>query len=341
MTRPFVEAMARVPGETRALIGALCLAIVAIGVAAPMIAKAYPIVTPPDPPSVVVKDQARVLPPLSGNGVLYTREDPWTVHVVPTISYRGDHYEARPRRSADDAENARIEQLREQQKGKSKNKRSHVLMPYRLASLAPMTRDDAGEGVGVAAEGQPELELPEAPRGADVEADPENAYAAARAYVAVTATPGGTMARQGREKAVACLHPEFVLRLAAAIKEARTKGLSDVGVFSACRPPAFGVGGFADKFNSLHAYGLAVDVHGIGSVGSHKTRLWHQVARRHGVVCPYGPNNRAEFNHCQPTNLKVVARNHPLRKTITKNGPISLEQMWSTAKSLIVNATKG
>jgi hypothetical protein len=36
----------------------------------------------------------------------------------------------------------------------------------------------------------------------------------------------------------------------------------------AYRPPAFGVGGFSDKFNSLHTYGLAVDMRGIGRPGS-------------------------------------------------------------------------
>jgi hypothetical protein len=46
------------------------------------------------------------------------------------------------------------------------------------------------------------------------------------------------------------------------------------GVFSAYRPPAFGVGGFSDKFNSLHTYGLAVDMRGIGTPGSAEAELW-------------------------------------------------------------------
>jgi hypothetical protein len=69
-----------------------------------------------------------------------------------------------------------------------------------------------------------------------------------RAYLIKTATPGGTMVRQGPDVAIGRLHPEFVMRLAAAIREARTSGLSDVGVFSAYRPPAYGVGGFKNKF---------------------------------------------------------------------------------------------
>src|SRR5262249_42029949 len=77
-----------------------------------------------------------------------------------------------------------------------------------------------------------------------------------RAYLIETATPGGTMVRQGPDVAIGRLHPEFVMRLAAAIREARDSGLADVGIFSAYRPPAFGVGGFKNKFNSLHSYGL-------------------------------------------------------------------------------------
>jgi hypothetical protein len=49
--------------------------------------------------------------------------------------------------------------------------------------------------------------------------------ARARAYLIATATPGYTMTRQGPERAIERLHPEFVNRLAAAIAEARGAGL--------------------------------------------------------------------------------------------------------------------
>ena len=62
-------------------------------------------------------------------------------------------------------------------------------------------------------------------------------------------------------------------------------------MFSAYRPPAFGIGAFSDKFNSLHSYGLAVDVHGIGRPGSPEAQLWHEIAARNGVICPYGPHD--------------------------------------------------
>ena len=92
--------------------------------------------------------------------------------------------------------------------------------------------------------------------------------ARARAYLIATATPGYTMMRQGPERAIGRLHPEFVNRLAGAIAAARGSGLPFAGIFSAYRPPAFGIGGFADKFHSLHTYGLAVDVTGIGAAGT-------------------------------------------------------------------------
>ena len=90
------------------------------------------------------------------------------------------------------------------------------------------------------------------------------------------------MTLQGVELAIRRLHPEFVIRLASAIREARSAGLSSAGVFSAYRPPAFGIGAFSDKFNSLHSYGLAVDVHGIGRPGSPEAQLWHEIAARNG-----------------------------------------------------------
>jgi hypothetical protein len=159
--------------------------------------------------------------------------------------------------------------------------------------------------------------------------------ARARVYLIETATPGYTMTRQGPERAIGWLHPEFVKRLAAAIAEARGAGLPFAGIFSAYRPPVFGVGGFADKFHSLHTYGLAVDVTGIGAPGTPSALLWHEIASRNGVICPYGPHNLLEWNHCQPTWAKIILADNPLRETVTAVGPISLEDMFEVGYSLI------
>ena len=162
--------------------------------------------------------------------------------------------------------------------------------------------------------------------------------AQSRAYLIATASPGYTMMRQGPERAIARLHPAFVSRLAAAIAEARGAGLPFAGIFSAYRPPAFGVGGFIDKFHSLHTYGLAVDMAGIGAPGTPAALLWHEIAARHGVICPYGPHNPAEWNHCQPTWVKVIFAESPLRETVTAEGPISLESMFEVGYSLIADS---
>jgi hypothetical protein len=148
----------------------------------------------------------------------------------------------------------------------------------------------------------------------------------ARAYLVATATPGFTMARQGPDVAIGRLHPAFAVRLAQAVREARSEGMSHAGVFSAYRPPAFGVGGFSDKFNSLHSYGLAADVIGIGSPGSRAARLWQKIVQATGLFLPYGPNNRAEFNHTQAIPSKIAPSG--LHRTITASGPKDNEAMW-------------
>jgi len=159
--------------------------------------------------------------------------------------------------------------------------------------------------------------------------------AEARVYLVETASPGYTMTLQGPELAIGRLHPEFAVRLEHAIREARSAGLLFVGVFSAYRPPAFGVGGFRDKFNSLHTYGLAVDMRGIGSPGSPEAQLWHQIAARNGIVCPYGPRDPAEWNHCQPTSVKMIVAANPLRETVTRTGPSDLEGMFEAGDPMI------
>jgi hypothetical protein len=159
--------------------------------------------------------------------------------------------------------------------------------------------------------------------------------AEARAYLLETASPGYTMTLQGPELAISRLHPEFAVRLESAIREARNSGLPFAGVFSAYRPPVFGVGGFSDKFHSLHTYGLAVDMRGIGRPGSPEAQLWHQIAAKNGVVCPYGPLHRAEWNHCQPTSIKIILADNPLRDTVNAAGPYDLESMFEAGRTII------
>jgi hypothetical protein len=203
--------------------------------------------------------------------------------------------------------------------------------PDAFAAGAPDQSDCGSDEIVVYQSGQ--SSGGESPCGAHRRTPTETAEA--RVYLVETARPGYTMTRQGPELAIERLHPEFAVRLAHALREAREAGLAFAGIYSAYRPPAFGIGGFADKFNSLHAYGLAVDVHGIGRPGSIEALLFHEIAAKHGVVCPYGPRNRAEWNHCQPTRLKIVLAENPLRETITAQGPLSLETMFEVGSSVI------
>ena len=154
----------------------------------------------------------------------------------------------------------------------------------------------------------------------------EDEVADARDYLVRTATPGYTMLRQTPEVSIGRLHPDFAVRLAEAVRRCRKRGLTALGVYSAYRPPAFGVGGFSDKFNSLHSYGLAVDVTGIGRPGSVTAGLWEECVHYAGLYLPYGSSNRAEFNHTQLIPAKVAPT--PLRQTITASAPRDLTQMW-------------
>jgi len=160
----------------------------------------------------------------------------------------------------------------------------------------------------------------------------------ARRYLVETARPGFTMSVIGPRAAVDKLHPVFVLRAAAAIKEARAAGLERAGLFSCYRPPILNVGGFADKFNSLHAYGLAGDFTGIGSVGSSESKRWYAIATKHGLYNPYGYKSRAEFNHYQVTRVTIVRRGTGLRTTIAATGAKDVERMWRVGTAIIDEA---
>lgn len=148
----------------------------------------------------------------------------------------------------------------------------------------------------------------------------------AKAYLLETAHPGDSMVRQGPSLAIERLHPALIVKLAAAIKRARAAGLREAGIFSAYRPPGFHIGGFQDKFKSLHSYGLAADMSGIGHAGSASARLWKTIAEESGLYLPYGAANHAEFNHTQLIPAKVAPDG--LHATIAAAGPTDLRRMW-------------
>jgi len=74
---------------------------------------------------------------------------------------------------------------------------------------------------------------------------------------------------------------------------------------------------------------------GIGNPGSPEAQLWHQIAAKNGVVCPYGPRDHAEWNHCQPTSVKIISTQNPLRETVSSAGPFDLESMFEAGNPMI------
>jgi hypothetical protein len=167
----------------------------------------------------------------------------------------------------------------------------------------------------------------------------QSALDGARAYLIRTASPGYTMTVLGVSTAIGALHPALIVKLAEAVKLAREAGMPNAGVMSGYRPPGLGVGGFSNKFMSMHSYGLAVDMTGIGGPGSKTAHQWQTIVEAVGLYLPYGPDNRAEFNHTQLLPEKVAPSNLPA--TITADGPKDLRQMWlaSSIDPNLIDAT--
>src|SRR5262249_11601989 len=59
------------------------------------------------------------------------------------------------------------------------------------------------------------------------------------------------------------------------------------------------------------------------------------IAAKNGVVCPYGPYDRAEWNHCQPTSIKIITAGNPLRETVSATGPLDLAIMFEAGGPMI------
>jgi hypothetical protein len=115
---------------------------------------------------------------------------------------------------------------------------------------------------------------------------------------------------QGRPGDTSNFDPVFAHNLAAAIQDANAHGMH-VGLESAYRTPGQTGSSFDRSGRSLHSYGLAADVNGIGSPGSDTARQWYQFATAHGLFNPYGYNNKAEFNHYQGINHELTQAEVP------------------------------
>ena len=115
----------------------------------------------------------------------------------------------------------------------------------------------------------------------------------ARAYLS------GLSFHRERKGDVAYMHPDFAIRLATAIQQARAQGLQ-VSLLSGYREPSsIRASNYDLAGKSSHEYGLAADVTGIGGVGSSSARQWQQIAEANGLSNPYGINDKGEYNHWQ------------------------------------------
>jgi hypothetical protein len=201
--------------------------------------------------------------------------------------------------------------------------------------------------------------------------DRDIAIAEGRAYLRKVATAGGTMWRQGRDSvmtrlkatveapnlisafkqalakgevrdegiatSIDRLHPDYVLKLTAALKDARANGLPEARPFSCYRPPEYGVGGMRDKSESCHAYGLVCDMIGIGWARSSDSNKWARIAVKAGL---YRPHRSAwEHNHWQLVPQKTCGT-IAMRATITRAGPKDLEAMWQAGSKLAAAAVR-
>ena len=114
------------------------------------------------------------------------------------------------------------------------------------------------------------------------------------------------------------LHPDFAVKMANAVSQARAAGLP-VTVQSGYRTnPTTGSKYDAEGY-SLHGYGAAIDVGGIGGAGSPQALRWAKIAQQNGVYNPYGVGDPAEYNHWQMVPWKL--ENRPdIQKAIVSAG---------------------
>jgi tail lysozyme len=122
----------------------------------------------------------------------------------------------------------------------------------------------------------------------------------------------GLSANPNRPGDTSNFNPAFARNLAAAIREAKANGLN-VGVESGYRNPlelskqGNRNANFDAAGNSLHSYGLAADVNGIGQPGSATAKQWASIAARNGLYDPYNPNG-SEWNHWQAVPFTLDQR---------------------------------
>ena len=161
---------------------------------------------------------------------------------------------------------------------------------------------------------------------------------ASRAYLVETARPGYTMIRQGPELAIGRLHPAFVVRLANTIRKREEPGWLRLE-FS---PPIGHPPSALEDSSTNSTRFIPTD---LPSMCMALADLAHRKLSS-GTTLPPSTASSAltgrvtrQRNHCQPTRVKIILAENPLRETVTAEGPISLEGMFEMGTWLIAGST--
>lgn len=122
------------------------------------------------------------------------------------------------------------------------------------------------------------------------------------------------------------LHPDFAVNMANAVQQARSQGLP-VTVQSGYRTNDTTGSGYDASGLSMHGYGAAIDVGGIGGPGSPQAQQWAKIAASNGVYNPYGVNDPKEYNHWQLTPWTLESRPDVQQSIVNAHGDIG--KIWN------------
>jgi hypothetical protein len=127
------------------------------------------------------------------------------------------------------------------------------------------------------------------------------------------------------------MNPDYAIRLATAIQQARKEGIMAT-VFSGVREPTDHPSRYDLGGNSSHEYGLAADIGGIGVAGSSTAKRWAQIAQANGLSSPYDPNG-VEYNHWQLPRLPLEQTPQLLSALKAAKATGNINNVWAAFNS--------
>jgi hypothetical protein len=150
----------------------------------------------------------------------------------------------------------------------------------------------------------------------------------------------GLSAHADRPGDTSSLNPEFAVKAANAISDARVAGLP-VSLLSGYREGTatgskYDMGGY-----SAHGYGLASDFDGIGAPGSKTAQQWNQIAQANGLHNPYlGTKAEGkEWNHWQLPTLPLEQTPDALAALRKAKATGDMSQVWAASAPFMSGGT--